>query len=157
MPAPFVFEIEGPLINFPVSMVQQMRPNALVSVFPKNAKLPDRTDLRRILDRGPEGASDVHLAEWLDLVANDKQSDKTIVRYGDLYRVQHYYRSLRDRYPAIGQGCKRAAIEAIVAYVRGIEPRDVTKGVLDSFVKAVNRIDRLIAETRSNTLQDRQA
>jgi hypothetical protein len=145
MPQPYIFEFDGPLEGFTADTVSVYRPEAIVVAWPENVGPPSREETRQIIANNRGRSGNERLAVFLDLVAGDTQGKKTLIWFGQLYRIQHYWRALVQRYPAADEGNRRRMLGAVIQYVVGSD-NPPEKHQYDKFNQAVKKIENLIAK-----------
>ncbi len=114
---PLAVHVPAPL---PSLQALQAQTSGTVIYFPDIAPLPDRDELRKLVEdnarssaRGAE-----HLHEWIDLVRSDTQGKKPIGKFARWYPLQHYHRVLWSRHCSSLHRCRQKLILAFAEYLQ---------------------------------------
>ncbi len=93
----------------PADQSAQAHSSGAVVYFPDIAPLPDRDELRQLLEDNvrPAECNIEHLQEWRELVSSDTQGKKPIGKFARWYPLQHYYHVLHSRHHETLTGCQQ--------------------------------------------------
>jgi hypothetical protein len=142
MKAPYVFDFDGPLLGFPADIVAMLRPTAVVQAWPASLPAPARQVAR---DAVATRSETDRLAEFREL-ADSPGSNQRLLWLGQLYRIQHYWRALTQRYEAQLKGNRNRFLSCIIQFV--------TDTTSEPSRDAVHRVDsalKLIENLTSNS------
>lgn len=107
--------IQSPVMLPGRSSAQSQSSGALLYI-PDIAPLPDRDELRLMLENSIRGSGDAppHLTEWIELVRADTKGKKSIQKYARWFRIQHVLRVLYSRHANSLIRCNRKMEEVLI-------------------------------------------
>lgn len=124
---------QSPVLS-PQAFLEQLRSRAVSYTQPDTMPIPPRDSLRDMLDDQYGGEEKDHLKRWLRVIRRGRSNNESIIAFGQIFTVQHYWRVIEKRYPnvvksnvgrlekAFARFMKRSP-EAIAKYRRRIRRR----------------------------------
>lgn len=123
-------QIRGPVTVEPLSVhvpsplpnldLRQSQTSGALMYFPDIAPLPDRRELRQLLeDNVRQTANDAeHLQEWIKLVRSDTNVKTPVDKFVRWYSLQHYYRVLYSRHRNSVHNCREKIAVAFSEFLK---------------------------------------
>jgi hypothetical protein len=107
------------------SRVGVNQPGLGIFLFPTTIPLPSGDLMRGILEHELRASTDdSHLQEWLSIVRTSRAARNLLPKFGRLFELQHYYRTLQQRH-RLALHRKATVLKSVLAKYLGAKPRTI--------------------------------